>query len=139
MGHSFKDARVSKDDAACLPVDHRSGLIFLVQDLSPGESKNNVLVLAASAQYFKLPRVLTTSFENGPNGPLVPEIKELFQDAPYIARPGRHQCLGQRRRRQCCIMKLFFDFCENLRHLKKRPELAAQILKNLEIEELRPL
>jgi nicotinamidase-related amidase len=25
---------------------------------------------------------------DGPNGPLVPELKELFPDAPYIARPG---------------------------------------------------
>lgn len=32
-----------------------------------------------------------------------------------------------------------FDFWENLRHLKERPELAAQMLKNLWIEELRPL
>ena len=29
------------------------------------------------------------SFENGPNGPLVPELKEMFPDAPYIARPGQ--------------------------------------------------
>jgi len=48
----------------------------------------NVLALAASAKYFGLPTILTTSFENGPNGPLVPEIKEMFPDAPYIARPG---------------------------------------------------
>jgi nicotinamidase-related amidase len=47
-----------------------------------------VLALAASAQYFKLPTILTTSFENGPNGPLVPELKEMFPNAPYIARPG---------------------------------------------------
>ncbi|MGK3371414.1 isochorismatase family protein [Citrobacter youngae] len=31
----------------------------------------------------------STSFETGPNGPLVPELKELFPDAPYIARPGQ--------------------------------------------------
>jgi hypothetical protein len=36
-----------------------------------------------------LPTILTTSFENGPNGPLVPELKALFPDAPYIARPGQ--------------------------------------------------
>ena len=28
-------------------------------------------------------------FEDGPNGPLVPELKELFPDASYIARPGQ--------------------------------------------------
>ncbi|WP_122366278.1 isochorismatase family protein [Pseudomonas coronafaciens] len=29
------------------------------------------------------------SFEQGPNGPLVPELKAMFPDAPYIARPGQ--------------------------------------------------
>src|SRR5512139_3185722 len=88
MSNSLKYTRLSKNDAACLLVDHQSGLISLVQDFSPGEFKNNVLALAASAKYFKLPTILTTSFENGPNGPLVPEIKEMFPGAPYIARPG---------------------------------------------------
>jgi nicotinamidase-related amidase len=32
---------------------------------------------------------LTTSFEQGPNGPIVPEVKDMFPDAPYIARPGQ--------------------------------------------------
>jgi nicotinamidase-related amidase len=88
MSQSFTYARLSKDDATCLLVDHQAGLISLVQDFSPGEFKNNVLALAACAQYFKLPTILTTSFENGPNGPLVPELKDMFPDAPYIARPG---------------------------------------------------
>lgn len=70
-------------------VDHQSGLITLVQDFSPSEFKNNVLMLANMAKYFKLPTILTTSFEDGPNGPMVPELKEAFQDAPYIPRPGQ--------------------------------------------------
>ncbi|HET7005457.1 MAG TPA: hydrolase, partial [Candidatus Binatia bacterium] len=84
----MKYSPLSKNDAACLLVDHQAGLISLVQDFSPGEFKNSVLALAASARYFKLPTILTTSFENGPNGPLVPELKEMFPTAPYIARPG---------------------------------------------------
>lgn len=81
--------RLSKDDAAVLLVDHQSGLMSLVQDFSPDEFKNNVLALADLARYFKLPTILTTSFEEGPNGPLVPELKALFPEAPYIARPGQ--------------------------------------------------
>lgn len=88
MRNTYRYTRLSKEDAACLLVDHQSGLISLVQDFSPSEFKNNVLALAASARYFKLPTILTTSFENGPNGPLVPELKEMFPDAAYIARPG---------------------------------------------------
>lgn len=89
MSESFEYKRLSKEDALCLLVDHQSGLISLVQDFSPGEFKNNVLALAASAKYFGLPTILTTSFEDGPNGPMVPELKEMFADAPYVARPGQ--------------------------------------------------
>lgn len=88
MKEAFKYNRLSKDDAALLLVDHQAGLISLVQDFSPNEFKNNVLALAACGSYFQLPTILTTSFEDGPNGPLVPEIKDIFPDAPYIARPG---------------------------------------------------
>lgn len=81
--------RLNKDDAAVLLVDHQTGLLSLVRDIQPDMFKNNVLALAALAKYFELPTVLTTSFEDGPNGPLVPELKEQFADAPYIARPGQ--------------------------------------------------
>jgi nicotinamidase-related amidase len=81
--------RLNKDDVAVLLVDHQTGLLSLVRDIDPDKFKNNVLALGDIAEYFKLPTILTTSFENGPNGPLVPELKEQFPDAPYIARPGQ--------------------------------------------------
>lgn len=81
--------RLDKDNAAVLLVDHQTGLLSLVRDIDPDRFKNNVLALAALAKYFNLPTILTTSFEAGPNGPLVPELKEAFPDAPYIARPGQ--------------------------------------------------
>ena len=81
--------RLNKDDAAVLLVDHQTGLLPLVRDIDPDKFKNNVLALADLAKYFNLPTILTTSFEDGPNGPLVPELKEIFPDAPYIARPGQ--------------------------------------------------
>lgn len=81
--------RLNKDDAAVLLVDHQTGLLSLVRDIDPDKFKNNVLALADMAEYFQLPTILTTSFEQGPNGPLVPELKEQFPDAPYIARPGQ--------------------------------------------------
>jgi nicotinamidase-related amidase len=86
---TFRYKRLSKDDAAVLLVDHQAGLISLVQDHSPSEFKNNVLALGAVARFFKLPTILTTSFEQGPNGPLVPELKEMHPGAPYFARPGQ--------------------------------------------------
>ncbi|GAA3547841.1 isochorismate family cysteine hydrolase YcaC [Zobellella aerophila] len=81
--------RLDKNDVAVLLVDHQAGLLSLVRDIEPDKFKNNVLALADLARYFRLPTILTTSFEQGPNGPLVPELKETFPEAPYIARPGQ--------------------------------------------------
>jgi len=81
--------KLDKNNAAVLLVDHQAGLLSLVRDFEPSKFKNNVLALADLAKYFELPTILTTSFEDGPNGPLVPELKEIHADAPYIARPGQ--------------------------------------------------
>jgi nicotinamidase-related amidase len=88
MSAPFKYRRLDKADAAVLLVDHQSGLCNIVGDFAPDDFKNCVLALADLAKYFKLPTILTTSFEDGPNGPIMPELKELFPNAPFIARPG---------------------------------------------------
>lgn len=80
--------KLDKSNAAVLLVDHQAGLLSLVRDIAPDKFRNNVLALADAAKYFKLPTILTTSFEDGPNGPLMSELKEMFPGAPYIARPG---------------------------------------------------
>lgn len=85
----FRYHRLSREDAAVLLVDHQAGLISLVQDHSPAEFKDSVLALAHVAKFFELPTILTTSFEDGPNGPIVPELGETFPEAPFIARPGQ--------------------------------------------------
>ncbi|MDH4982022.1 isochorismate family cysteine hydrolase YcaC [Hyphomicrobium sp. D-2] len=81
--------RLDRDNAVVLLVDHQSGLLSLVRDIEPDKFKNNVLALGDLAAYFKLPTILTTSFEDGPNGPIVPELKQQFPNAPFIARPGQ--------------------------------------------------
>ncbi|SFI52894.1 isochorismate family cysteine hydrolase YcaC [Nitrosomonas sp. Nm34] len=86
---SKTDYRLDKNNALVTLVDHQAGLLSLVRDFEPDTFKNNVLALADLAKYFKLPTILTTSFEESPNGPLVPELKQTFPDAPYIARPGQ--------------------------------------------------
>ncbi|YCH20421.1 hydrolase [Pseudomonas sp. D1-3] len=89
MTNAIAYNRLDKDNAAVLLVDHQAGLLSLVRDIDPDKFKNNVLALADIAKFFNLPTILTTSFETGPNGPLVPELKEMFPEAPYIARPGQ--------------------------------------------------
>ena len=81
--------RLDKDNAAVLLVDHQAGLLSLVRDIDPDKFKNNVLALADLAKYFNMPTILTTSFEVGPNGPIMPELKAMFPDAPFIPRPGQ--------------------------------------------------
>lgn len=117
---SYQYNRLSKDNATVLLVDHQSGLVSLVQDYSPGEFKNSVLALASVAKFFNLPTILTTSFEKGPNGPLVPELKEMFPDAPYIARPGQInawdneefvQAVQNTGRKQLIIAGIVTDVC----------------------------
>jgi nicotinamidase-related amidase len=81
--------RLDKNNVAVLLVDHQAGLLSLVRDIDPDKFKNNVLAVADLAAYFKLPAVLTTSFEDGPNGPLVPELKAKLPNAPFIPRPGQ--------------------------------------------------
>lgn len=81
--------RLDKSQAAVLLVDHQTGLLSLVHDIDPDRFKNNVLAVADLAKYFELPTILTTSFEDGPNGPIVPELKEAFPEAPFIPRPGQ--------------------------------------------------
>lgn len=87
MSNSYR--RLDKNQAAVLLVDHQAGLLSLVRDIEPDKFKNNVLAVADIARYFKLPTVLTTSFEDGPNGPLVPELKQTLPDAAFIPRPGQ--------------------------------------------------
>ena len=77
MSAAYAYQRLSKETAAVLFVDHQAGLLSLVRDFSPDEFKNSVLA------------ILTTSFENGPNGPLMPELKDILPNAPIIARPGQ--------------------------------------------------
>ena len=86
---SYKYQKLDKDNAVVLLVDHQAGLASLVREIDPDKFKNNTLAVAELAKYFNLPTILTTSFEDGPNGPLWQEIKDMHPDAPYIARPGQ--------------------------------------------------
>ncbi|MFO1071923.1 MAG: hypothetical protein U1E17_04315 [Geminicoccaceae bacterium] len=97
MAESFQYRRLSRDDAACLLVDHQSGHVSLVQDYSPSEFKNNVLALASPRQAISSCRPSSPpASRTVRTGRWCPEIKELFPDAPYIP-PGRARSkyLGQ--------------------------------------------
>jgi nicotinamidase-related amidase len=85
---SYTKTRFAANDAALVLIDHQSGIMQLVHDYSPAEFRNNVIGLAKLGKVFKLPTVLTTSLEDRPNGPLIPEVLSLFPGAPLIRRHG---------------------------------------------------
>lgn len=79
---------VRKDDAVLLMLDHQVGLFSLVRDFPPDVFRNNVLALAETAKNFALPTLFATSVDEGPNGPLLPELRKILPDAPVIRRAG---------------------------------------------------
>lgn len=40
------------------------------------------------ANFFKIPSILSTSMDKGPNGPIVKELRERLPDAKLVRRPG---------------------------------------------------
>ena len=60
-----------------------------MHDFGPSEFRNNVLALVRAAAYFKVPSIITTSFDTGPNGPVAKEITDQLPNAAFIRRPGQ--------------------------------------------------
>lgn len=60
-----------------------------MHDFEPHEFRTNVMGLARVASYYKVPSILTTSFETGPNGPIAKEIPDILPEAQLIRRPGQ--------------------------------------------------
>jgi nicotinamidase-related amidase len=75
-------------NSVVLLVDHQVGLANWIRDQSPVEFKNAVLGLAETAKTLGIPTILTTSRDFGPNGQILPELKQLFPDVPIIRRTG---------------------------------------------------
>jgi nicotinamidase-related amidase len=59
-----------------------------VQDIKLSDFRPNVLGLAKTAKVHKLPTVLTASYAEGPNVPLMPKLLEMFPDVQPAYRPG---------------------------------------------------
>lgn len=79
---------LSAEDCALLMIDHQTGTMLGVQDIRLDQFRSNVLALASVGKVHNLPTVLTASYVDGPNGPIMPELLEMFPDAPMISRPG---------------------------------------------------
>lgn len=77
---------LTPDNAAMILVDHQTGLFQFLPSVEALKLKNNIIALAKTAKRFNLPTILTTSWSQGPNGPTMPELVELFPDHKIIER-----------------------------------------------------
>jgi len=75
-------------DTVILLLDHQSGLFQTVKDISVAELRANTAMLVKLATLLKIPIITTASEPNGPNGPLMPEIREFAPQAVFVPRKG---------------------------------------------------
>jgi len=77
--------RLTPENAALLLVDHQVGLFTGVRDIPVAELRHNVVALAKAAMVLGVPTIVTaTSPEMW--GPIIPELTEVLQRVPIIAR-----------------------------------------------------
>lgn len=84
-----KRERLTPDNCVVALIDHQTGLMNLVDNARATEFKSLVVGLAKTAKLFDVPVILTTSAEDGPNGPFVPEVVAIVPDAPRVQRQGQ--------------------------------------------------
>ena len=80
--------QLTPENVALLLIDHQAGLAMGVETMNPETFRNNVIAIAKVGKLFKLPTILTTSADSGPNGPLMPDITKVFPDVEVIRRKG---------------------------------------------------
>jgi nicotinamidase-related amidase len=76
------------NDSLILLLDHQSGLLQTVKDISISDLRSNTIMLAKLATVLKIPVITSASEPNGPNGPLMPEIHQFAPHAVYVPRKG---------------------------------------------------
>lgn len=74
------------NNTAMLLVDYQTGVLQGVQTQDPTALKNKIVALANMAKLYELPVILTTADKEGPLGPLLPELAELFPETEIIDR-----------------------------------------------------
>ncbi|KAI3399361.1 hypothetical protein diail_7088 [Diaporthe ilicicola] len=88
LGDSVPFERINKNDSMLLILDLQEGLYGLARDFDATLYRDSMIAHAAIGQVFDLPVVMTTSAQQGPNGPLPQEILDMYPDAPLIQRQG---------------------------------------------------
>lgn len=69
-------------------LDLQVGLYGLARDWDPTLYRDNMMAHAQIGNLFNIPTIMTTSAQQGPNGPLPKEILEAYPNATLIKRQG---------------------------------------------------
>jgi len=88
LADTFAWERLDKSKALLVVVDMQEGLYTVARDWDATLYKNAMIAHAALGKAFDIPTILTTSAEDGPNGPLPQEITDMYPNAPFIKRQG---------------------------------------------------
>jgi nicotinamidase-related amidase len=78
--------RLSVENSAMLLIDHQEGFFAGIKSIDSAELRNNITALAKVAAVTDMPTILTSSFAQGINGPIIPEVTALFPNLPIINR-----------------------------------------------------
>jgi nicotinamidase-related amidase len=81
-------ALLDPSDTVIVLLDHQSGLLQTVKDVSLPELRTNVVMLGKLATLMKIPVITSASEPNGTNGPLIPEVHQSAPHAVYVPRKG---------------------------------------------------
>ncbi len=86
--------KFTADSAAMLLIDHQVGTMGWVRSVDLEELRTNAIVLAKAAKALGMPVVLTSSMEDAPQGPLMPELEEILPEAfaSRVKRGGTVNC-----------------------------------------------
>ncbi len=81
--------RLTPDNCAMAPIDHQTGTMLGVQNFRLDSFRRSVLTLAGVAKLHDLLTVLTGRYVEGPNGPIMGELLDMFPDARQFIVRGR--------------------------------------------------
>lgn len=85
---AFPFERLDKNDSLLLILDLQVGLYSLARDFDATLYYNSMIAHSALGKLFDIPVILSTSAQQGPNGPLPKEILDMYPDAPIVKRNG---------------------------------------------------
>lgn len=113
---------LTAQNSQLLLIDHQPQMIFGVRSHDRQAIRNNVEALTKAAKTFNVPTTLTTVAAETFSGPLIPEIKNVFPDAPVYDRTSMNTWddqrvvdqIGKNGRKKLVIAALWTEVCLNM-------------------------